>query len=1006
MGGKGLYFACFSLLAVLSSCGGGGGGSGGTAGHGVLLSIEFPDPAQQNSAYPPNNASLVQQIVFKFDVSPRPSEVSSATLPILDINGFQAPGTYRAQSSVVTFTPDLPVRPLNPAVVPPDLGGAGLVPASLYTIKTGARLWDFITGISAGLLKSFADPNDPLGVALTMTTTGNPAQYFTGLEPEAPRLIAVDPEDGSSGISPNLFSDPDDLFPPAQIYTFAFSRSVNPELTNVSDALFRLVDLDERTSDFPSGLLLGTNVRILRNEVDRSVIEVEPSGILPFGHLLALEYPTDLNSLSQGTTSGSGFAIASSFSIAGLPPGQEDGVRDRIVEVFDDDDRKADDSLIGLGRVPAHWDRDDSNVLVAAQAFEGSGELGRFIPSPPPAGETRTIVLDTSVEVFPLFDGSTPDAPAGKVVNGGVFNFTDIDIPAGILLIPQGPNPLILLATGTVRLAGEIRVDGFAGTSDGSFDSAISSTPGGNPGPGGGRGAISHPILYFPSNVISPLTLIDPFRGGVGFGPGNIANVGGQGGEVGVLDNVPIATDQEMEALACIEYINGEHENGGKVPGGGGGSFLFLGTPGINGKGNVRPDGQGGYIIPKASDPTILFAGGAGPSPFGDSDTKNNFIGISGELKVVIGGQGGGGGGSRLESYFCGAWCKFDADSRNEFLCLGGEFPVGSPGNQIFAASVGDAKGGGGGGGGGAVQVRALGGIVVEGTAKILARGGAGGGGETLGCSNWGGGGGGGSGGAILLESGDRIDVKVGSVLDVSNGRGARAHPIDERLTGCNPGGGNPGQGGDGSPGIVQLQVPFGTLANVEDKGSIVPKRSWVDQKNERNPAAFTPFSVAQSVWYDVGRMIARTENGASPVFRFKVAGIFVDPGDDGLVDVDAEGYVVEPDQTDIVCDYLGLRDSLTGDYLEGEEPRSDFIPRNASVRVEFQGGDAIAEGSKEVNPDSETAWSPSPSIADGKQFIRYRITFDITADDSALRPMMPLPAVQEIIVDAEYGGS
>ena len=85
------------------------------------------------------------------------------------------------------------------------------------------------------------------------------------------------------------------------------------------------------------------------------------------------------------------------------------------------------------------------------------------------------------------------------------------------------------------------------------------------------------------------------------------------------------------------------------------------------------------------------------------------------------------------------------------------------------------------------------------------------------------------------------------------------------------------------------------------------------------------------------------------------------------------------------------------GKYLPGESPKANFIPLNTSVRVQFQGANAVAPGSKDVDPSTVTAWNASATIADGMQFIRWRITFDISEDDSAIGPTTPRPSVQWI---------
>ena len=597
------------------------------------------------------------------------------------------------------------------------------------------------------------------------------------------------------------------------------------------------------------------------------------------------------------------------------------------------------------------------------------GELGRFVPAPPADGESKTIILDTSLQVFPLFDGSTPDAPPGFEVRGGVFHFTEINIPKGVFLDIRGNKPLVITATKNVQFAGKILLDGKRGTSENAFDSGVASIPGGKGGAGGGRGGESHPIFFWPPDQFAQASLVSPPRGGQGFGPGDVERTGGEGGESGIRDDPDKGkyyTDQQM---LCSEFDGGN--NGDQAAGGSGGSFLSKGKTGRQGNGNVRPDAQGNWILTERKgneDWKVLYPGAPGISPFADADSNNDFIGVNGELKELIGGQGGGAGGSRSEAFYCGVWCKNDSDPDNDNVCKGGEW--GNP--PKFGDSVGDARGGSAGGGGGAVMIQALGAVTIQKSAQILARGRPGGGGETTGRSNWGGPAGGGSGGAIVIQSAEKILVKKGANLDVSS-------------TG-------------GGAGLVQLQVPVGSEAEVEDLASIDPTSSWVDSDNTMNPARFTAFSAGISTWFDLGRTIDRPPADTNPIFEFY--GLDVD----GYVRTDDDGNVLDPDLVDIRCDYLGQLDPLRpGEYKEGQEPRAHFIPKNATVQVLFQGARAIAEGSKEVDVDTITDWTPDPTELNSMQFLRYRITFDIAADKSRLRADAPRPAVQSMNVRTRF---
>ena len=141
-----------ALLALggLAGCGGGGGSSGGAYdSHGKLLSIEFPDPSDVNpepTDTPPGTAPLLQQVVFTFDHRPDPNNVGSSTLQIRDESGFPVPGTFDVEDEVVTFTPQLPTRPItispNGTV---DAGGAGLQPGGAFTIRVSNATFKFIS---------------------------------------------------------------------------------------------------------------------------------------------------------------------------------------------------------------------------------------------------------------------------------------------------------------------------------------------------------------------------------------------------------------------------------------------------------------------------------------------------------------------------------------------------------------------------------------------------------------------------------------------------------------------------------------------------------------------------------------------------------------------------------------------------------------------------------------------------------------------------------------------
>ncbi|MEW6746651.1 MAG: Ig-like domain-containing protein [Planctomycetota bacterium] len=973
-------------IVLLIACGP-PGGSGRSESRGekslapiVLESLLFPDPSGQSSSHdralpngaPPNralpgNASLVQPIHFVFSGPVAADDVGLDALRVSDDENAAVVGEYVTRGNVVSFYPALPTRPLRDLGGGVwDLGGAGLRPGTSYNVTvpvgTGGALHNLV-GIRKGLwaLHDYerflhdggrVGRNYPAGgrsglFSVRMHTTADPALFLTGYEKRPPRLADVEPRDGAEGISPFLFTDPDRLFPEPQAFRLVFDHPLDPAPQNVGDTAFKLIDIEDADGRMIQ-VELGVDVRLVSNRHDEAVIELRPSGILPFGDLLGISYVLALRGLAGGYDNRPGEAFATVFRVAPAPAAR---ARDLFQENFHTKDREERHlGELGPGVVPARWNEHESHVVQAAYSLTGNGELGRFVPFAREGG-AHEIVLDTDSQYFPLFDGSTPDAPPGTRVTGGVFNFTEIVIPAGITVKAVGHHPLALRATGSVLIGGTIDVSGCRGADDQTFDSAITPAPGGMGGPGGGRGGVGNPLKWWGERVLQ--NQVPPRAGERGWGPGDGAPHGGGGGEGAVFPE---------PAWPCGKAHCNRLDGGGsgsRGSGGGGGTFYTRGAPGKDGRGSkvsLESLDTSGY--PRFTD----IPGGARPrgglpgkDVFIDEQPLNDFIGSLGEIADVIGGEGGGGGGNRHDSLECTAYV-FNA------------FPG-------FPGVLADSKGAGGGGGGGALVIEALGTIVLDPQATLLARGGGGGRGEQVGCSNWGGGGGGGAGGALVLRSAlgitMRVDTTSSPQLDVGGGPGGYA------IQGCGPltwcGSGDPnysGSGGDGGAGLIQVQVPAGTQPEIggvrfSPEGSLVPP--------EWTPSELTPISVAQTVWINMGEVIRRGHR--RPAWSFR--------GTDratGLVETDEYGDIVTPARNDFRIDLPPVIDPETGLIIE--KGRENHIPPGAWVRIEFQAADALVPGSKEVDSASIVPgpgiWSPDIHIADGHQFVRYRVVFNI----------------------------
>jgi hypothetical protein len=337
-----------------------------------------------------------------------------------------------------------------------------------------------------------------------------------------------------------------------------------------------------------------------------------------------------------------------------------------------------------------------------------------------------------------LNTGFTQIVPANGLpftVSDGVFNFRNVEIPQGVTVVGQGPNPMVWLCSGDFKVSGTLTVRGGNGARVDTLNSANFAKAGGIGVCGGGNGGDGTP---------SPNTR--DLRGGTGRGPLQEAGKGGRGGY-----------------LACISgcYTGTGYNSSGGGSGGGGGTLATQGDPNWGGTtpATINPNtpptantsfqqlrGFGGTGCSGGSGTRSGFLNGVEPGDlvFTDSRTSNNFWGsgidvfqnlrITGELAQPVGGGGGGGGG----------------DTSNNFNC---SLTGGDP--------VSDYSGGGGGGGGGVLIVKCLGNIDILASGNINANGGNGGGGEQVGSCGEAGGGGGGAGGMVILMSAQNIRIEA-----------------------------------------------------------------------------------------------------------------------------------------------------------------------------------------------------------------------------------------------------
>jgi hypothetical protein len=377
-------------------------------------------------------------------------------------------------------------------------------------------------------------------------------------------------------------------------------------------------------------------------------------------------------------------------------------------------------------------------VAAFASQFPGHGGPGGnfdWVVGNPGGGRPHVLVLDTTYSVIV----NETQTMTETVVRGRV-DVRNMTVYENGVLVVEGPSPLFVTATGTIRIDGKIIAKGKSNLSVGTLNTTNITEPGAAGGPGGGSGGNGNPR----TGESSP-------KGQNGFGAFAGPDLGGEGGESAYNPGFPQDSDDTHRRPA----------------GGGGGRFGhdFLRPAGIVSgytnpnacpdQGKVGFDAESGFsgypgdtrfagAIGVTTNATPPVGGRPGPGPFTDRDPANDFWGtlttlggnvIRGELDRTWAGAGGGGGGNAIVS---------------------NHFPT-TPFDP-----TGDEKGAGGGGGGSGVTLFALGPIVFGTAGRIDASGGTGGGGENSlqsgDITHIGGGSGGGSGGHVVLESSSRID--------------------------------------------------------------------------------------------------------------------------------------------------------------------------------------------------------------------------------------------------------
>ncbi len=847
------------LAGAAFSCGGGGGGGGLPAFRVVGVSVAQGSIQRIN-----------RSIEVEFSEPVDFTTVSLNTIRIASSGGVPVAGAFTLlDPRTVSFQPLCPTKPdfsdagFRPGGLQYELSVAAASPGNPLSVRGqdgGSLLFSetrkFFTPDSSDPTELFYDerPGPPAPVVRETGSSDLRACYVElGGDSSRRHYFERDPVTGVVSIQPptalplNLYSAGDTRV----AFVVVLDQPILPSLANIGPATARL----EYRDASGGWRALQTSVELEANcTVTGSRLRLEPRGLLPADTLIRAVITTQLEDLIGETN----LVPQDSFALVAADASPA-AFADEYLEEFRGGGTAAgstEDLLAVFPEPRAEWGADR---LGAAFSFPGTGG---------PSGTFDWRVPTVDVEVvntsFDTIRGGPDFVPQFDLpVVGGVIDVRNLEIPAGAVVRGIGPNPLVIYASGTVRIEGLLDVSGNGNLGANTVGTAAMPEAG-SPGQcGGGDGGDS-----------SPQTTTSSPRGSPGYGPFQQPGAGGGPGESGWGASAPqyrpggggggrFGPDQRTNGGAeffdqTLLGLDAEMGFDGHDPGN---------TPGENG---ALDGSQMGHY-----DAVGAQGGLRGGTPFSDSDATNDFFGRrydaatgiikQGELLELSAGSGGGGAGDGVQ---CGAGCVFP--------------PV--PFNQGT-----NMKGGAAGGGGGSVLIVALGDVVFAGSGQIRARGGFGGHGVLGGGGFIAAGGGGGSGGHVIVQTAGRLDfsgltsgkfaiLATGGQGGSGIGNSGGATTIGERpnfdacyeATPVNCIGFRIGAGGDGGPGLVQLHTESG-LADI-----LMPPGAMLSQLTQPRPIGplipqVGKRSRAQSTWIPLGQGGFQVGTGTftSPAFSF-----------------------------------------------------------------------------------------------------------------------------------------
>ena len=874
------------------------------------------------------------------------STVSTTTIRITSTAGLPASGVYSQkridtdadgiadtiEPTVIIWQPACPILPdfsdagLRPGGFGYQLVVTGIDRSPINVLRSSAgrelrvtQVRDFTTPLSSDPSVIFIDPVSASPVPLVRPQTSSIVEGVCYLEigsnpsvdsriyferPLGGGVNTISPGAAAPAAAPlNSYADPNS----ETVFVLFFDQPVNPSLSNINSAR---IGIEYRVQ--PGGpstatwIPIETEVELVANcNGQGAEIRLRPMGGLPADSAVRVNVRAGFEGLlgntDSSTSSQARFAETPTLpinnsSLANSAAGADGLIEDFLIGGTTSGSRQDTGPVTSLDPGPG-------TMVLSTPATWGSGSLTsrfEFSGDGGPSGSFDWYVDSGGTEFFDTSSQSitsgVADSGVTQFTTGGVVNVRDFIIEDGSSLIITGPNPLVINATGMVRIEGTLDLSGLLGPAVASVNIGNVPVVGGAGIAGGGNGGSASSV----TNTSTP-------RGSRGLGAFGVSSLsGGQGGESGsaVQAGGTLPDNRRPGGGAGGAFNVDQNDSSAKL------SFnAGAATDGQISEGMMAQPGFRGHIDSRGAETDAMPSEGGlpGVGPFQDADNSNNFFGrradvnysiladrtrpvgsaptriISGELSAMHAGSGGGGGGDALNSDF---------------------FPTPN------WSPASDERGGPGGGGAGALRLRALGPIIMSGlNAQILCKGGRGGTGEnSFAFDQVGGTGGSGSGGHVILESGAYISFVHADISDQHlfiDARGGRENKGRGRDGSANnnliPGGLS--DGGQGGPGLIQLHVPNSNVAPDEllDLGNDLASRlilpqGTIDQLDAGDANAlneimrpagvqmiptFSAVSSARSDWVDIGAIDVDAAGGERLV-QFLFGGI--DSGDGSVL--------------------------------------------------------------------------------------------------------------------------